>query len=161
MEWKGEWLVRHRRIRAELALVLATTVTVGCYEYVPARDVGLLAGRRVQLELTDSGSVALARLLGPSVEAVEGTLLADSARSYVLGVAVTRRRGGAESDWRGERVIIGHELVTSRSERSFSRSRTVFAGSLAAAAVIAITTALRGSGKGDGGGPVITPPVAR
>ncbi len=144
-----------------VGLLLATTASSGCFEYLPAHDAGALVGRRVQLDITDSGSVSLARLLGPSVVAVEGTLLADSARAYVIGVAVTRTRSGVENDWRGETVTVDHELVATRSERHFSQSRTIFASGLAAAALVAITAALRGSGRGGGGGPVIITPVAQ
>jgi hypothetical protein len=101
-----------RRSARTLALLGALLVS-GCYEYLPARDPVALIGRRVQLSLTDSGTVALARQVGPSVEALEGTLLADSAGAYVIGVTLTRVRSGAEVDWRDERVSVPHSLVSS------------------------------------------------
>jgi hypothetical protein len=116
-------------------------------------------GRRVQLSLTDSGAVAMASKVGPSVEAIEGSLLADSAGAYIVAVAVTRTRGGSEIDWRGERVAVAHPLVSSFAERRFSRSRSTFAGALMTAGVVAVTVGLRGGGDSSGGvpGPGKTP----
>lgn len=133
--------------------ILGAALTAGCYEYVSTPVTTSLVGRRVQLSLTDSGAVALARQVGPSVEAVEGALLADSGGVYVLGVAITRARSGAETDWRGERVVVPHSLVSSFAERRFSTSRTTFAGALMTVGVVAITAALRGGGDSSGGIP--------
>jgi hypothetical protein len=124
-----------------------------CYEYLPARTPASLLGQRVQLTLTDSGSVVMASRVGPSVDAIEGDLVADSAGSYVVGVTVTRARNGTESDWRGERVAVAHPLVASFAERRFSRSRSTFAGALMTAGIVAITVSLRGNGESSGGAP--------
>jgi hypothetical protein len=138
--------------RTHLLLALCALCTTACYEYLPARGTASLVGRRVQLSLTDSGTVALASRVGPSVEAIEGDLLADSAGAYVVGVTLTRARGGAETDWRGERIAVAHPLVASFAERRFSRSRSTFAGALMSAGIVAVTVGLRGSGGATGGG---------
>ena len=139
--------------RTQPLLAVGALLGVACYEYLPARNPGSLTGQRVQFSLTDSGSVALARQVGPSVEAIEGSLLADSAGAYVVAVAVTRLRGGAEADWRGERVTIAHPLVSSLAERRFSPSRSAFAGALMTVGVLGITAGLRGGGESSGGAP--------
>ena len=136
-----------------LSLALVALFGVGCYEYLPMHRAQARHGERVQLTLTDSGALALATRIGPQVEAVEGSLLADSAGVYLVAVAVTRARGGVESDWRGERVAIPHALVSSIAERRFSRSRSTFVGALMTAGVVGITTALRGGGESSGGIP--------
>jgi hypothetical protein len=141
----------NRRTIRSLPL-LAALLVGACYEYLPARDSATLTGRRVQLSLTDSGMVAMARQVGPSVEAIEGTLLADSAGAYVVGVSLTRMRTGAEMDWRGERLTVPHALVSSFAERRFSRSRSTFAGALMTAGLVAATVGLRGDGGATGGG---------
>jgi hypothetical protein len=123
-----------------------------CYEYLPARSATPLLGKRVQLSLTDSGSVVMASRVGPSVDAIEGNLLADSAGAYVVGVTLTRARSGAETDWRDERVVVPHPLVASFAERRFSRSRSTFAGALMSAGIVAVTVGLRGNGGSTGGG---------
>jgi hypothetical protein len=133
---------------------LALCVMLGaCYEYVPARSATSLLGQRVQLSLTDSGSVVMASRVGPSVDAIEGNLLADSAGAYVLGVTLTRARSGGETDWREERVAVPHPLVASLAQRRLSRSRSTFAGALMSAGLVAVTVGLRGSGNSSGGVP--------
>src|SRR5258705_1050638 len=91
-----------RRTRPLLAL--CALLGVACYEYLPAGNSSSLIAQRVQLALTDSGSVAMASKVGPSVEAIEGTLIADSVGTYIVAVKVTRGRRGAEVDWRGGAV---------------------------------------------------------
>jgi hypothetical protein len=139
--------------RTQPLLALCALFGLACYEYLPARDPGSLIGQRVQVSLTDSGSVVLASKVGPSVEAIEGDLVADSAGSYLVAVSVTRVRVGSETDWRGERVAIAHPLVASLAERRFSRSRSMFAGALMTAGVVGVTVGLRGGGESSGGVP--------
>ena len=134
-------------------VALCALVGAGCYEYLPASPATSLIGQRVQLSLTDSGMVAMSRQVGPSVESIEGSLVADSAGTYLVAVALTRARGGAETDWRGERVAIAHALVASTAQRRFSRSRSTFAGALMTAGIVAVTAGLRGGGASSGGLP--------
>ncbi len=140
-------------------VALCALMSAGCYEYLPASRAASLIGQRVQLSLTDSGMVALSRQVGPSVESIEGSLVADSAGAYLVAVALTRARGGVETDWRGERVTVAHSLVASTARRQFSRSRSTFAGALMTAGIVAVTAGLRGGGESSGGlpGPGRTP----
>jgi hypothetical protein len=139
--------------RPSRSLPFLCALLVGaCYEYLPARDSATLIGRRVQLSLTDSGTVAMGRQAGPSVEAIEGDLVADSGGTYIVRVMLTRTRNGAETDWRGERLNVSHALVSSFAERRLSRSRSSFAGALMTAGIVAATVGLRGDGGSTGGG---------
>jgi hypothetical protein len=139
--------------RIHSVAALCTLLAGACYEYVPARSTTSVLGRRVQLALTDSGSMVMASRVGPSVDAIEGTLLADSADAYVIGVTLTRARSGAETDWREERVVVPHPVVASFAERRLSRSRSTFAGALVSAGIVAATVGLRGGGSSSGGVP--------
>jgi hypothetical protein len=149
-----------RRAHAS-ALVVAALLVGGCYEYLPVTNAAALSGRRFQLVLTEAGAVALASRVGPSVEALEGTFLGDSAGSYQIAMTTSRTRNGVETDWRGERVSVPRELVASVLERKFSPSRTAFATGLTTVGVGAITAALRGKGEGGGGGPTVGTPVIK
>ena len=82
----------------------------GCYGYYPA-VAPTPVGRDVQVTLSDSGSFALARQIGPSTEAIDGRLASDSGGSIVLSVTGVRRRDGSEIDWRGERWRNADSLV--------------------------------------------------
>jgi hypothetical protein len=108
----------------------------GCYGYYPATTPAPV-GRDVELTLTDSGSFALARQIGPSAEAIAGRMTADSANAIVLSVRGVRQRDGNDVDWKGERVAVPRPLVVKLEERRFSRARTaLFAGTIAVGLVV-------------------------
>lgn len=134
------------------ALLGSMPLIAGCYEYVRADSPTTLIGRPVQLLLTDAGSTAEAGKVGAAIEALDGVLLADSAGTYVIAMRLTRSRFGEEADWRGEHVTVPTPYVASILERRYSRSRTTFAGGLAAAGILGATVALRGGGGSSNGG---------
>jgi hypothetical protein len=134
----------HRTLSSlALASVLAS---VACYAYLPTPMSGAQPGSEVQLSITDSGTVVLASAIGPSVGIVDGRLLSDSGGSYLLNVTRTQRRDGTETDWRGERVVVPHELTSGIAMRRFSTGRTALFSTLATGALVAIAEAFGGNG---------------
>jgi hypothetical protein len=127
--------------------LLLIPLLAGCYAYRPIGNRATAGGDRVRLTLTDSGAVALAPQLGPATEEVSGHVVGDSAGAYVISVLGTRRRGGAESEWKGEQVAIPRVLVASAEERRFSRSRTL----LASLGIVAVAVGAREAFWGPGG----------
>ena len=119
----------------------------GCYGYYPVAPPGPV-GREVELTLTDSGAVVLARQIGPFAEAVSGRVAADSGNAIVVAMTMVRQRDGNEIGWRGEHVSFPRPLVAEVSERKFSRARTVMFSGGIAVALVAIRQALGGSGFG-------------
>jgi hypothetical protein len=116
-----------------------------CYGYYPPSTPAPV-GKTVELTLTDSGSFALARQIGPSAAAINGRLTSDSANAIILAVTGVRQRDGNEVDWRGERVSVPRPLVVKLEERRFSRGRTtLFVGSVVVGLLVA-RSALGGSG---------------
>jgi hypothetical protein len=132
--------------RVTRSLVLLPLVTA-CYVYRPVRGTTPVGGDRVRLILTDSGAVSLASQLGPATEEVSGRVLGDTAGAYIVSVLETKRRGGAESDWKGEHVMVPRILIARAEERRFSRTRTV----LASLALVAVTVGAREAFWGPGG----------
>jgi hypothetical protein len=126
---------------AGLGLLSATA----CFGYYAPLSNNL-SGRRIELSLTDSGALALAPRVGNGVEAVEGTLVADSANLFMMSVLGTRRRDGQENSWRGESVNVPHSMVSAISERRFSRARTTLFLSATTAALVATWHSFRGVG---------------
>ena len=117
----------------------------GCYGYYPT-TTPTPVGHDVELTLSDSGAVALARQVGPSAEAIRGRFANDSANAVVLAVTGVRQRDGNDVDWKGERVAIPRPLVTKLSERRFSRARTALLGTVVAVSAIALRQAFSGDG---------------
>jgi hypothetical protein len=143
-----------------LIFIAALSVLAGCYGYYQPVNPDL-TGHQLQLSLTDSGAVVLAPQVGVGIESVDGKLVTDSAARYVVSVSGIRRRDGLESDWRGERLYIPHALVSSITERRFSRARTSLFVTATTIAMVAVKHAFGGAGgatapggsTGTGGGP--------
>jgi hypothetical protein len=133
--------------RLVLLGALAIPLLVGCYTYRPVIQPSALDGDLVRLTLTDSGAVSLASQLGPATENVSGRVVQDTAGAYILAVTGTRRRGGLETDWRGEHVAVPWPLVAHLEQRRFSRRRTA----LAAVGMVAIALGAREAFWGPGG----------
>jgi hypothetical protein len=126
--------------------LLLVPLFVGCYSYRPISSGAPVGRDRVRLTLTDSGAVTLASQLGPATEEVSGRVVGDSAGAYVVSVLGTRRRGGAETDWKGEQVAIPRVLVARAEERLFSRKRTALAALGLVAAAVGAHAAFWGPG---------------
>ena len=139
-----------RRAVAALGLALSPTVS-GCYAYTPVAPGPVPSRRPVELTLTDSGTVVVARAVGPSAEAVRGTLAGDSAGSYVLAVDGVRRRNGSDEAWTGERLVVPRVLVTGTATRSLSRTRTGLAGVGLVAGVVLARALFNGAGGSNSG----------
>jgi len=117
----------------------------GCYGYYPP-ETPTPVGKSVEVTLSDSGSFALARQIGPSAAAINGRLTSDSASALILAVTGVRQRDGNEVDWKGERLSVPRPLVVKLEERRFSRGRTtLFVGSVVVGILVA-RQALGGSG---------------
>jgi hypothetical protein len=130
----------------------ALLLSMGCYAYVPPSTDTSLAGREVQLSLSDSGAVVLASTLGPSADAINGRVIRESDTSLYVAVSSVRRRSGNESPWTGEPLTIPRILVNNAGERRFSTSRTVLFSGAMAVALVAVRQAFHGQGGGGGGG---------
>jgi hypothetical protein len=149
----------NRFLRATTGLCCLTLFN-GCYGlYAPQSP--RLAGRDLELTLTDSGSVMLTPRVGIAVRAVDGRLLTDSAGVYAMAVGSTRRRDGIENGWRGELVEIPHVFVASLAERRFSTARTTLFAGAVTVALVAIKGIFGGSGGSNSPGGVPGGPSPR
>jgi len=138
-----------------VAATAASLVCVcGCYGYIAPPRGQSLVGREVQLSLTDSGSVVLASAIGPSAESITGRIVVDTAATYVVSLSSVRRRGGDETEWRGERVLVARTLITDIGARRFSPTRTALFSGVVSAGLVAARFAFQGRGSGGGGGGV-------
>ena len=143
--------------RVATVLLLAVLVSGACHTYRAIPSGPLPAdGTPLALHLTDSGSVVLAREVGPSVELLEGHLTRADSTSVTLSVRRVRMRDGLSNAWAGEQVLVPRALIASLSERRLSRVRSLlFAGGILAGAALGATgaTGIVGGGRGGRGGP--------
>lgn len=134
-------------------LMISAVLLCGCYDYLPAPRTVPLAGRRIQVTLTDEGSAALAPQVGPSAEALGGTLLSDSEGSYVISVRTVRNRAGWETGWKGEEVRVPQRVVMRLEQRRLSKTRTTIGSIALVAALVAAQKAFGGPGGANVAGP--------
>jgi hypothetical protein len=93
------------------------------------------------------------------VEALSGTLAADSASVFTLTVTTVRHRGGMDSDWKGESVRVHRALISRLEERQLAKTRTTLGSVVLAAALVFAERAFGGGGgstvpgPGGSGGP--------
>lgn len=143
--------------RPSLTLLALPALLSSCHTYRPMVASTPASGVRVRAELTDLGTVELARYVGPGAGAIEGRVLQATDSIVTLGVLTVRNRNGIESYWKGERVAVPRELVSTLSTRTLSRSRTTLAagtlvGVAGAVAMLFASGAIGGRRGGGGGG---------
>ena len=142
-----------RPIVALSSLALAS----GCYAYYDTASTPA-PGRRVELWLSDSGSVMLAAKIGPSAEFVRGEIAGDSSGSYVIAIQEVEQRNGDVSDWKGEHVVVPHVLVAQMRERHFSPARSTLFSAGVVGALAGAMTAFGGWGGSNAPGGTNPPP---
>lgn len=132
----------------------ASLLLCGCYVSVPLSTPSPVPGTKLQVQLTDQGSIDLAKYLGPSVISVDGRLLQGTDSTLALSVSSVSMRSGDEQFWKGETVTLPRTAIATVHERKLSKWRSA----LIAGAVIAGIAAIGGAAAGNsspssGGGP--------
>jgi hypothetical protein len=140
-----------KRIR-EIAAAGLAAFLVGCYTLQPASGVAPQPGNVIGLDINDAGRAALGGAMGPEIEQVEGRLVQKTNDEYVVAVNSIRLLRGGDQIWRGERVHIPSNFVTSVYQRRFSKSRTVALTAVAVGSIALLATkSILGSGLLDSG----------
>ena len=110
-------------------------LVTGCYSNEPVTGARPDPGRRVALEITDAGRVALAPAIGPSIEQVQGQVVSADSAEYVIAVSQVKSIRGDVTVWRGEAVRISVPFVSQAYFREFSRTRTLAFTAVAVTAI--------------------------
>jgi hypothetical protein len=139
-------------------LLLAGALSAGCYSYTPLVAPVPEPGTSIAATLTDSGSLALTRYLGPAVSVVRGRYVGTSDAGLQIAVSSVLLDGGGELPWAGETVTLPGGTVQSLQLRRLSKGRSVLFAGLGVAGVAATVAAfdLIGTGTastGTGGPP--------
>ena len=94
-------------------LIAAAYLTTACYNFRPLETPSPDAGAYVAATLSDSGSVELARYLGPDVFVVRGRYLGSGAdeRGLAVSVAEVETKRGDEVSWRGETITLPVDAI--------------------------------------------------
>ena len=127
-----------------------------CYTYRPVTAPAPQLGSRVDLQLTDEGSRALAAQVGPETEHLRGLVLAADTVRVELAVQGVENTRGVPTDWNGEQVEVPRRYVQRIQERQLSVGGTGILGGAVAASLIAAYELFGGGSNAQGplgGGP--------
>lgn len=139
-------------MRRPLSILLAAS-TVGCYTYTPLHtNAAPATGQQVRVELTQTGSDSLSRVVGPSVQSIDGRLMLSSPEGIELGVTQVKMYSGLEQYWKGEAVTVPKPFIANIDERSFSWGKTGLLGGVIVLMALAITAGAAGGSLFGGGG---------
>ena len=138
-------------------LLVATCLTAGCYTYAPLTTPTPAPGAFLAATLTDSGSTAMARYLGPDVMRVRGRYLSSDDSGLQLSVTAVELKRGDEIFWKGESVVVPAPCIASLEVRQLAKGKSYLLAGASAAGLV-ITTGLftltgRGSASPGGGRP--------
>src|SRR5215831_6376589 len=153
-----------KQVLRAAAPVVAGVLASGCYAYTTPRlaETEHLTGRQVQATLTDSGSVIMAAKVGPAIEQLRGSVVAEDLTSLSVAMDESVRRDGTGAPWKQEVVQVPRPLIREIDIRGFSPTRTLFAAFLTSAALIAVEKGfLRNGGANAAGTAQTGTPVAR
>lgn len=123
------FVVRGTRVisAAPAAVALAALLTLpGCYRLAPLDTETPDAGSEVRLGLTDAGSVQLAHLVGPRIEAIEGRTVQVSDSALVVAVSSAFDRAGVERPWNHEQLSVPLGAIDQIQRRELDRKKTWF-----------------------------------
>lgn len=136
------------RVRRACLLAFLAGVASGCYSYAPVQPLSVQPGMEVRLDVNDSGRVALASGLGPSLSRIEGSVRAMTDTSYLLSVSSVEYINGDRQKWSGEPLSVRTGFVRQADERRFSKVRTAVTVVVGVGALLAfaLTRDLLGSG---------------
>lgn len=108
-----------------LGLVLASGA---CYVQRPLSNPIPEASTRIVAQITDTGSAALASVIGPGARMVEGVVVRAEPTAWDMEVIRVDYRGGGSQLWNRERVTFPRYALTNASERTFNRKRSWIIG---------------------------------
>jgi len=129
-------------------VVALALLGAGCYNYAPVATPAPEPGTFVAATLTDSGSLALARYLGPLVTEVRGRYLGSNDQGLEIAVSSVLMGSSDERPWAGEHVTLPQAAVQSIQLRRFSKGKSVLLVGVGVTGVAATVAAFSLIGSG-------------
>jgi len=145
------------RIAASMARAIGAAAVclsfVACYTLVPRPGNTMpTPGSRIALDLNDAGRAAMGGLMGPEIAQIEGRLVGSEGTTLDVAVLAVRLLRGGEQVWKGERVTLRREYITTMYDKQFSKGRTAIASAVGIGVITYFATrALAGYLQGDQG----------
>ena len=144
---------------ARLGAVAVLSFLAACYNYLPLTTADPQPGAHVRAQLSDSGTLALARYLGPDVAAIDGRLVSVTDDEIGISVVAVRNRNGIEHYWKGEVVTLPRDDIATVRRRKLAAGRSAFLVLAGVGGSVALLEAFGVFGTGSGG--FVTPPPTK
>ena len=125
-------------------------VASSCYRFTPIEGTTPAVGKEVRLSLSDEGSVRLAPLIGPRIEAIDGRTVEVTDTAFVVAVEAVLMQGGRSMTWSMEKLSVPRGAVSSIRTRTLDRRKSWIMAGLGVIGAIALGDAF-GLGSGFGG----------
>jgi hypothetical protein len=143
-----------------LSVAAATTLSTGCYRYVPSAQPNLAPGEEVRVRLTNDGSATLQPIVGADVTAIDGRVTSRSDTAYALSIGGTVKRAGDTAVWNGEPITVPLTAIAGVDRRVLNTRKTFLVSGLAvgAGALAALVISAVSGGGSTGSNTGTTPP---
>ncbi len=144
-----------RGLTRPVAALLCAATFGGCYRYAVAAPGALPSDGHVRVALTDAGVVALAPVVGASVNGLEGSVVRQTGDTLVVRADRLLTTANVDVAWTGGDLALPAAWRESvgRRELAVGRTAAVTAGGIAlVGAVIAIVRSVSDQGGDPGGG---------
>lgn len=143
--------------------IAAAMFLTACYTY-PSRPLAeVRPAAVVSARINDVGRVALSEPVGSGVDRIDGQVLENNDTAVSVMVSEVRFTNGQATKWQGQALTLRPQYVSSVSQRTYSRQRTLAAVligvALTAAALAASFTGIFNGGSGSDK-PIEPPPVS-
>ena len=132
--------------------IAALAVVTACYTYPSRPLTQLTPAAVVSAKINDVGRVALAEPVGSGIDRISGQVVQTEDTAVRLMVSEVHFLNGLTNKWSGQEVTLRPQYVTSVSQRTYSKQRTMAAviiGALLAAT--ALTASFTGLFSGNSG----------
>ena len=143
--------------------IASLVAMTACYTY-PSRPLAQVTPAAVvSATINDVGRVALSEPVGSGIDRISGQVVQQEDTAVRLMVSEVHFLNGLSNKWSGQEVTLRPQYVTSVSQRTYSKQRTMAAviiGALLAATAFAASFTGLFSGNSGQDKPVEPPPVS-
>jgi hypothetical protein len=145
-------MIRYGCIRRGAATATLISFCTACYSERPLTAPAPAQASRIIAQVTDTGAVTMANVIGPAALSVEGVVAEADAGTWKLHLLRVEQRGGMSSRWNRELVTFPRYALTNAREKRLDKRRSWIVAVALTAAIVA-GTLLFGSALGGDDGP--------
>lgn len=145
--------------RRTIAIATVASLFVACYTQRPLGMAAVAPATRVVAQVTDTGAVVMANVIGLAATEVEGIVADADASRWRLHVVRVEHRGGNAVMWNREVVAFPRIALTNVRERRIDKKRSWIVAGLITAAIVTATVLFSSVLGGDESGGTPVPPA--